>query len=718
MADTLESLEIEVKHSASGAATEIASVVSQIEAMGRALGAALPQLKQYAETLAKVGGSIKSAMPKSNQGSPITGDLKDSIANANRLQIAIHDAAKASIEMEDAFNKGDINGAFSARKKELNAIAQAQKENQKAAQAAAGANNSFSNSVSKVASEVKKTRTPLETFISSLKRIAFYRIIRSIIKSITQAFQEGLQNAYAFSNGIDGEGHRFAAAMDSMTSASTKMKNQLGSAFISLLAAIAPIVEAIISLVTKVADALSQLFAVFTGGTYLKANDVSAKFADNMKAGAGAAKEWKNQLLAFDEINRLNEPSGGGGGGGSGLDPSSMFTDTPIDGIFAKIKAKLDELKESLDFSKLEESWNHLKESLQAFAEVVLGILAWAWDNVLVPLAHWTIEELAPVLVDMLANAFALLTAILEKLAPIFDWLYQNILVPLFSFIGDTVITILQNFNKLLKDLADLVGGKITFKEFIDGATDLELIIGTVCLALGANGLIGLLTHLKDVVLVGVFLGVGKVATALSALAANPTVLAIAAIAAIILIIVELIKHWDEIIAKIKRFQQVLGEALGDGKLEWIDFAAVAIKALFAPIDAIVQLINWLIALVSWISTAISGLAFIKGANARADAIQADGSVYLQGFASGGFPDEGQLFIANEGSAPEMVGTINGRAAVANNDQIVEGIRQGVYEAVSAAMLQQSGDDRPIKVYLDSKEIKAGIQRLNRAMGV
>ena len=84
--------------------------------------------------------------------------------------------------------------------------------------------------------------------------------------------------------------------------------------------------------------------------------------------------------------------------------------------------------------------------------------------------------------------------------------------------------------------------------------------------------------------------------------------------------------------------------------------------------------------------------------------------------ASGGFFDEGQMFIARE-AGPEMVGTIGGRTAVANNDQIVEGIRQGVFEAVSAAM-SGGQNDVNVKVYLDSREIKAGQRRLAYATGV
>lgn len=70
---------------------------------------------------------------------------------------------------------------------------------------------------------------------------------------------------------------------------------------------------------------------------------------------------------------------------------------------------------------------------------------------------------------------------------------------------------------------------------------------------------------------------------------------------------------------------------------------------------------------VDWVGDAVGGVVdFFKG---------------IFGFASGGFPDAGQLFIAREAGA-EMVGSLGGHAAVANNDQIVEGIREGVEAAM------------------------------------
>ena len=49
-------------------------------------------------------------------------------------------------------------------------------------------------------------------------------------------------------------------------------------------------------------------------------------------------------------------------------------------------------------------------------------------------------------------------------------------------------------------------------------------------------------------------------------------------------------------------------------------------------------------------------------------------------FAAGGFPNVGQLFLARE-AGPELVGTMGGQNAVANNDQIVSGIAAGVSRA-------------------------------------
>lgn len=59
-------------------------------------------------------------------------------------------------------------------------------------------------------------------------------------------------------------------------------------------------------------------------------------------------------------------------------------------------------------------------------------------------------------------------------------------------------------------------------------------------------------------------------------------------------------------------------------------------------------------------------------------------SFNLRWYANGGFPATGEMFVARE-SGPEMVGRMGKKSAVANNDQIVDGIKAGVFEAVMDA---------------------------------
>ncbi|WP_278817412.1 phage tail protein [Hungatella hathewayi] len=58
----------------------------------------------------------------------------------------------------------------------------------------------------------------------------------------------------------------------------------------------------------------------------------------------------------------------------------------------------------------------------------------------------------------------------------------------------------------------------------------------------------------------------------------------------------------------------------------------------------------------------------------------------VKGHATGGFPKSGQMFVANENGNPEMIGKWGGKAAVANNMQITQGISQAVQGGMRAAI--------------------------------
>lgn len=100
-------------------------------------------------------------------------------------------------------------------------------------------------------------------------------------------------------------------------------------------------------------------------------------------------------------------------------------------------------------------------------------------------------------------------------------------------------------------------------------------------------------------------------------------------------------------------------------------------------------------------------------------------SQWVQPFASGGFPDAGQLFMANE-AGPELVGKMGNKTTVANQQQIVEGIKAGVFEAMMDAFNASGAFDRSgsgeqvteFTVKIDSetlyKKVKKGKERYER----
>ncbi|WP_075678497.1 hypothetical protein [Roseburia sp. 831b] len=95
-------------------------------------------------------------------------------------------------------------------------------------------------------------------------------------------------------------------------------------------------------------------------------------------------------------------------------------------------------------------------------------------------------------------------------------------------------------------------------------------------------------------------------------------------------------------------------------------------------------------------------------------------------FADGGFPETGQLFMARENGINEMVGQIGSHHAVANNDQIVAGIKNGVYQANEEqnALLREQNSllkqllEKDTSVNIGDRDIARANERGRRSMGL
>ena len=121
-------------------------------------------------------------------------------------------------------------------------------------------------------------------------------------------------------------------------------------------------------------------------------------------------------------------------------------------------------------------------------------------------------------------------------------------------------------------------------------------------------------------------------------------------------------------------------------------------------------------------SSAISSMKFKLNTDSVASG---HAGMYYQQYATGGFPDLGQIFIARE-AGPELVGTMNGRNAVVNNNQIIAGIEGGVARGMADVMSMFSGGENKsdrtvienhIHVEMNGREIAEAIDEVKSKDG-
>ena len=297
--------------------------------------------------------------------------------------------------------------------------------------------------------------------IGMVRRVFLFSVITRALRGVREYFSNILNST-----------PEFTAAMGQLKSAFLTLAQPIVSVVIPALTGLLQIITKI---VTVIASFVAQLF-----GTTFEASQEAAKAlneqAEAYKDTGNAAKKASKQLAAFDQLNILSETNGGGGG----IDEGAAKFDLPSIGEIKGLE-KFTEWFKNLNFEPILEAWERLKESFSNLKETIGEGFSWFWDNVLAPLAKWTIEEAAPRLVDLLAKALDFLNAVLEKLGPILEPFWNNVLKPFIEWLGKLVLTGLDELIDLLDKLTKLINGEISWQEFIDGLDGVQIAL----LALG-----------------------------------------------------------------------------------------------------------------------------------------------------------------------------------------------------------------------------------------
>ena len=461
-----------------------------------------------------------------------------------------------------------------------------------------------------VGKALKDAPTFMQKFVSSVKRIAFYRILRRLIQIIGQAFKQGIENIAKFSKETN-------SAMSELLSSWNYFKNSIGSIVAPLVQIVTPVVTRIVDLFVDLNNTVAEFFAVMNNqSTFIKAKKTTEDYAKSLQ-------KVQNLLYGFDEINK----------GSSTSSTSDMYEVANVSSSMVAMTAEIQNIKNAISdiVGRVEGiigSSNELAFDTLPSVITLLSTIAGLIDTITAPIKPLT-ETVNKILVPVLNTINTILSFIFgkiddfvkgdsEKLTGFFE-ITSN-----FFDKSSTFNDILSGFKDELKTIKDRVK-EVTngLQEWVDKHEGLKKVLDVIKEIFTTHGLVG-----------------GE----------------------------------NSVVGKISNIETKDGETVGEKITGFF-------KGLWNKLK-------------DWDYT------------------------YSGGYANGGFVDNATLFYANENGIPEMVGQIGNHAAVANNDQIIEGIKRGVMEAMNASnqgdiiiqLIDKNGN-------ITGEEVIDALQQRNRREG-
>lgn len=509
-------------------------------------------------------------------------------------------------------------------------------------------------------------------FFQQLKRIAMYRAIRWVLKTITEYISTGVKNLYQYSKLV---GTTFAPTMDSLASSALFLKNSLGVVAGQLIESVAPVLIRIVDAIAEINNQIAMTIAYLRGNsTYTKAVKVAQEYDDTLS-------HIRATLLGFDEINRMD-----GANGQSGLDYSKMFVEDVVDkGKAFGLLTAVTLIGEALGLWKVTTFIGQLTKiaeilgvnltsglgaEIAKIAKVTAGItltvasIAVAWQDGKLPT---TIEEcdkelmgyggvIAGLTLTAGPAGFALgcavdLTMMIAKVLIDPDTFNKQLEIPGIDSVEEFVLSpFVDGANQTKKDWQDLKDvwndNILPWFEGIGNSISSIWTDITQAFATGWRAITNLFKIIQ------------KWWNDTFSKWWNETIVPWGG---------EIANWWDN------TFGDAIDSMLNGLKSMWYDIKFL-IRELYEAMGF--EIPDWL-----------KDTAKIPGAGDVENywwnkKNQSALSPNVPKFASGGFPEDG-LFYANHG---EMVGQFsNGKTAVANNQEITAGIAQAVYQAIVEA---------------------------------
>lgn len=351
----------------------------------------------------------------------------------------------------------------------------------------------------------KENNTFLAQLVRSVKNITFYRIVRGVIKSITNAAKESANAMAIWSEQFDtGATGAIASFNDNISSIASNLlfaRNAIMEAVEPIISALTPAFNMLASAIANAFNVLSHFLSALTGRSfYNKAIKNNVNYANSLKSGSKAQKAF---LAGFDELEVVQSSQGGGAGATLGVDPSAMWeraeVESSMNDLVEPFRAALDRMRAIWDehseglksaASNLWQSIDNLAKMADTsffdnfFGEGRIGALLF---NDALTLLEDTMNDLSIVINNIIAPfasgfiqgfsdaATVIYKFIREALGPVYDKIQD-----IFGFIdehGDTISKISEKIGYVAGVIAAVIAAIAAAKVAISAVT---IVIGVL----------------------------------------------------------------------------------------------------------------------------------------------------------------------------------------------------------------------------------------------
>lgn len=566
---TIEELEIVIRANITDAMSGIKKITDEVKSAVAKSVEPMKNLTTQAKDMASKSASSVSQMK--SQMKSYSNSIQETAKQQEYLKAKIEDLKYLLSQADMGFEVGDTLKIEADIEKLENRLKKLQNQGKNTGKDVSSAFDKIKDKIKTAGTHIASLGNKFKTTLSSSKGLG---------KVFTSTFNNGIKSIKKFALGLLSVRTAFSLvskAMQSYLSYDTQLSDTIQNCWNVLGSLLAPVLEVVVSLFSKAVSYVNAFVQALTG-----INLVARANSKAIDSQAKSTKKLSDTQSSLDEFHTINTDSGSSGGNNNNPITTENVDLSWIDKIkeklssinFEPLLASLNNLWDSMkflksgivdlskdfwnnfllplstyvientlpdffnataeaikqiDFGKIGSSLNELYNSLLPFTKSIFDGLLWFYEEILIPISLWVINDVIPSFLDILSGALNVLNQAITDIQPIFEWLWENALKPLAEFTGGVIVDVLNGIG----DALNWIAGNEVAIAILEG---IAIAIGLVATAIGIYNVVMAVCN----VVTGIFSGIMAVLT-------SPITLVVLAIGALIAIIILCVKHWETI---------------------------------------------------------------------------------------------------------------------------------------------------------------------------